>query len=355
MNVLLTCVGRRSYLAKYFKEAIPAASKVVGADCEPTAPGLFECDLRCQVCKVNDPEYIDQLLSLCKQYDITLLVSLNDLELPILSEHRAEFKKLGVNLIVSSKSVIDVCFDKYATYQWLIEKGYNTPATYLSVGDVMAAIDTGSLSWPLIVKPRQGSASIGVMKVHCEESLRAAVTLVNFEVQTGQLSSVSHSDGSRLIIQQCIEGEEYGLDVLNDFTHVTHQVMVKHKKSMRSGETDKACVVEHKGLQEIGASLGADLKHIGNLDCDIFIKDNEVFVLELNPRFGGGYPFSHIAGANYPSAIVAWASGKDWQPAKTEYKVGLVFSKVEGMISTDVSTVVKVDEMEACEALISEI
>ena len=30
-------------------------------------------------------------------------------------------------------------------------------------------------------------------------------------------------------------------------------------------------------------------------------------MLEINARFGGGYPFSHIAGVDLPSAIVKWA------------------------------------------------
>lgn len=58
---------------------------------------------------------------------------------------------------------------------------------------------------------------------------------------------------------------------------------------MRAGETDKAMTVDNEKIREIGKKLGRDLKHVGNLDVDIFEKDGEYYVLELNPRFGGGF------------------------------------------------------------------
>ena len=40
----------------------------------------------------------------------------------------------------------------------------------------------------------------------------------------------------------------------------------------------------------------------------------------MNARFGGGYPFSHIAGVNLPKAVIAWLNNekckKEWLEAK---------------------------------------
>ena len=117
-----------------------------------------------------------------------------------------------------------------------------------------------------------------------------------------------------VLIQERIGGQEYGLDVVNDLDgrHVT--TFARCKLAMRAGETDRAVTVETFELDRMGAAIGERLGHAGNLDCDVFLADGRLYVLELNPRFGGGYPFSHAAGADLPAALIAWASGKAPDP-----------------------------------------
>ena len=86
------------------------------------------------------------------------------------------------------------------------------------------------------------------------------------------------------------------------------------------------------GIEKIGRAIGTNLKHIGSLDCDILEKDGEFFVLELNPRFGGGYPFSHEAGVDTPSIYLSWLSGVPYPRKNIKYTAGLQFSKCDRMI-----------------------
>ena len=81
---------------------------------------------------------------------------------------------------------------------------------------------------------------------------------------------------------------------------------------MRSGETDMAKVIDDPKLTILGAKLASLLKHRGNIDVDVLEnEDGELFVLEMNARFGGGYPFSHLAGADFPLALVDMAVGRN--------------------------------------------
>ena len=82
--------------------------------------------------------------------------------------------------------------------------------------------------------------------------------------------------------------------------------MVKQKLGMRSGETDKAVTVRNEPLEKLGADIAAITRHPANMDVDVFWDGEKAYVLEFNPRFGGGYPFSHAAGIHLPKAIVAW-------------------------------------------------
>ena len=115
MNILFTCAGRRTYLLKYFKENMQEGDKVVATDMQLSAPALQVADIKLQVPAVYAEDYIEKTLEICKQHKVDALISLNDLELPILAEQKRRFEKLGVKVIVSDPNVIDICFDKYKT------------------------------------------------------------------------------------------------------------------------------------------------------------------------------------------------------------------------------------------------
>ena len=134
------------------------------------------------------------------------------------------------------------------------------------------------------------------------------------------------------MIQQCIKGKEYGLDIMNDLQGNHVAVSVKQKLAMRAGETDKAITVDNAEIREIGTTIGKALKHIGNLDCDILEENGEYYVLELNPRFGGGFPFSYEAGVNLPGAIISWAKGENFDTTTLIPRYGETYAKCDYLV-----------------------
>jgi len=115
-------------------------------------------------------------------------------------------------------------------------------------------------------------------------------------------------------VQERLNGQEHGLDIVNDLNGKYITTFVKHKLAMRSGETDVAITVDSPELIGLGAKLSRLLGHYGNLDVDAFLMGGQVHVLEMNARFGGGYPFSHLAGADLPRAIVSWLREEEPDP-----------------------------------------
>ena len=332
MNILFTCAGRRCYLLKYFKKVIGNSGNIIAADMQLSAPALTAADIKVQVPGVYADNYLDTVLDICKKYDVKVLISLNDLELPILSARKKDFEAIGVNVVVSDPEVIDICFDKYKTAQFIESLGLKTPKTYIDYNEAVDAIRTGVLKFPLILKPRWGSGSIGLEFVDDLEELEMVYKLDKKKVQKSILATAS-TDEKFLLIQEVIKGAEYGLDIVNDFNKKHRGVSVKQKRSMRAGETDKAITVDNARLREIGSVIGKSLKHIGNLDCDVLERDGEFYVLELNPRFGGGYPFSHEAGVNIPKAIVAWSQGEDVPDSVFVPEYGKMFSKCDILLN----------------------
>lgn len=327
MNILFTCAGRRTYLLKYFKENLAQGDKVIATDMQLSAPALQVADVKLQVPAVYDPEYINITHAICKEHKIDALISLNDLELPILAENKSRFEEIGVKVIVSDPNVIDIAFDKYKTAQWVETLGLNSPKTYVGLENAKTALAKGDIQFPLFLKPRWGSGSIGLETVEDMEELEIVYGLLFKKIKKTILATASIGD-EYILIQEKLGGKEFGLDIMNDLNGKNVGVSVKQKLAMRAGETDKAVTVDLPVVREMGQKIGEALGHIGNLDVDIMQRSDGTYcVLELNPRFGGGFPFSYEAGVNLPKAIIKWLKGEEVNPQILSPQYGKMFAK----------------------------
>ena len=332
INILLTCAGRRNYLVDYFRQALAGRGQVFASDAALSAPALQEADRAFLVPAVTDPDYFNTLLTICREHHVRLLFSLNDLELPLLARQRYQFLAIGTIPVVSSPTVVDLCFDKWATWNFLQEIGVPTPLTFISLPEAQAALSRNELAFPLVVKPRWGTASFGIDYPESTEEMTLSWELGRMRLHRSYLMGSSTDKECCLIAQEKVTGTEYGLDIVNDLAghHVT--TFVKRKLSMRAGETDKAITVSHPVLEAVGRRIGEALRHIGNLDCDVFVDGERFWVLELNPRFGGGYPFTHRAGANLPAALIAWAQGETVDPRWLSVQPDVATAKCDRLV-----------------------
>ena len=314
MNILLTSAGRRTYLVQYFKEALKKAglSGLVHAANSQESPALAAADRRVVTPLIYSREYIPCLLEYCKREDIRLLIPLFDIDIPVLAAHRGEFEAAGTIVVTGEEEQARICNDKWKTLEFLRSLELPVPASWLDADEAIRALREGSASWPVMVKPRWGMGSLSLYEADNEEELRVLVGKIHREIGENYLKYEAAQDADRcVLIQEKLKGREMGLDVFNDLEGNFRSVSVKEKMAMRSGETDSAVTVENEALQQLGARLGRSLRHRGNLDVDVFDCQGVFYVLEMNARFGGGYPFSHCAGADLPLALVLWASGRE--------------------------------------------
>jgi carbamoyl-phosphate synthase large subunit len=334
-NILFTCAGRRNYLINYFKKELGGNGKIIAADNHLLAPALIDADIAVRVPDISDKSYISALKEIVKIYRVTAIISLNDLELPILSKYKTELEQEGAKVIVSSEEVIAIGFDKWKTFNFIKEIGLNTPKTYINLKNAIKAIEKGELHFPLVIKPRWGSGSIGIEFPESIEELKLSYKLQKIKLQKSLLSKVSDEDIElSILIQEKLDGLEYGMDVVNNFEGNYFDTFVREKLSMRSGETDQAVSIIDERFENIGKTIGDNLKHIGNMDCDVFLVKNKLYILELNPRFGGGYPFSHEAGANIVATYLGWLNGSSNSEVlkHNNYKQGITFSKCDRLL-----------------------
>lgn len=335
MNILITSAGRRSYLVQYFKEALNGCGQVIACNSTKDSTALMSADKWIISPPIYSEEYIPFLVDVIRTYRIGLVISLFDIDLPILARHKKDLENEGAFVLVSSPEVIRTCNDKWASYNFLKEFQFNTPLTFLSLDDAIRSINAGIMNYPVVVKPRWGMGSISIFIADNEEELNVFYKKSHRHIFNTYLKYESQSTPENcVLIQEFITGDEYGLDVVND-KYGNHLITsVKRKLAMRSGETDGAITVDIPDLRQIGSRLAMVLRHIGNLDVDVLHRDGQYFVLEMNARFGGGYPFSHLAGMDLPAEIVRWVHGMEADASRLHVRHGVVgFKAVDPRVS----------------------
>lgn len=329
MNILLSSVGRRSYLCNYFRSVLGDAGKVIATNSLQNTTGMKAADIPLVIPPANHPSYGKILLNICKTYDVKLVCSLHDWETPYLGAMKDELYNQGSIAVVPTPEIIDTCLDKFQTYLFSKSLDVLSPQTFLEPSVAIDAIKSNKISYPVILKPRWGQGSLSMLIARNEEQLRYAYHYITSELDHAGLSYLAHDENDKqVIIQEMIIGKEYGVDIINDLNGNFVTAFIKYKFAMRSGETDAAVTVEHPGILRIAKLISNSTRHPGIMDCDFFEDEKEnLFLLEMNPRFGGGYPFSHAAGANIPAAYISWAKSIQPDPNWLKVKSGVVSYK----------------------------
>jgi carbamoyl-phosphate synthase large subunit len=202
MNILFSCAGRRNYLIRFFREALNGSGTIIATDMNLHASAMVEADTAEIVPEVYAPNYIDKLIEVCCRHKVQTIIPLNDLDLPILTNSKSRFQKINVFPLVSDFDIIDICFDKWKTSQFLQKIGLKTPRTYITLAEVTKAIKMEELCFPLVVKPRWGSGSIGIEIVYNIDELKLAYTLVMQKIKRSILNHVSQTNLENAILVQ---------------------------------------------------------------------------------------------------------------------------------------------------------
>lgn len=326
INILLTSVGRRAYIVDYFKKA-EGINKVYASNSNYTialerADGYFISPL------IYSENYIASIINYCKDKNIKAVLSLFDIDLLVLAKNRQIFNDNGIQLILASPDFVEICNDKWKTYLFIKQLGLQTPKTYLHINDVKQAIENGTLSYPIIMKPRWGMASMGIYKVENNQELEVFTQKCHKDIFNSYLKYESaFTPEEAIIYQEIMIGEEFGLDVLNDLNKNYIQTFAKQKVTMRSGETDLGLTVSNKDFQDSAIKISAASKHEGILSVDCFKTEKGIFIIEMNCRISGHYPLAYLAGFNYPQLLSDWLHNKPTNKNLLQFKEGLYIVK----------------------------
>ncbi len=314
MNVCLSSAGRRVALLEGFREALrelAPGGHVYAVDACLTAPALRLADAAWQAPYCSAPAFLPAMLELCRRERIGLIVPTIDTELPVYAAHREEFAELGVVVAVSGPETVSIAADKVRTHAWLTSHGFPTVRQGLA-REVLAHPD--DWPFPLVVKPRWGSAGKGVEVATSVEALRAIPDL-----------------SEDTLVQEICPGNEHTVNVLVDRAGRCRCAVPHLRMEVRAGEVSKAVTVKHAGLMRLAAAMAEALPDAyGAFNFQCFLSgDSDLRVIEINARFGGGYPLSREAGADFPRWMVQEALGQPMEASFDGWQDGLAMLRYD--------------------------
>lgn len=304
MNILILSCGTRNKIIQYFKKELGDRGQVIATDCSELAPALYDADKYSIVPRMDDKNYLDVIISICKENNIKAVLSLIDPELSLLSKNKEKFLEVGTIPIISDYDIVEMCFDKYKFYEFLLKNEFKTIKSYVDKDLFYRDVECGVINYPVFVKPVKGSASINISKVNARDEIELLFNRFD-----------------NLIIQEYINGIEYGADVYIDIiSGEMVAIFVKEKIKMRAGETDKSVSVKDVKLFNLIKEFVKKSRLKGIIDIDIFKVNEEYYISEVNPRFGGGYPHAYECGVNVPKMIINNLLDKENQECIGQYE-----------------------------------
>lgn len=285
-NILITSAGQRVSLVKFFQKElrkIDVNAKVFTVDLNPVlAPACHISDGFKRVSRVTETTYINNLIKICNDWKIKMVIPTIDTELKTLSSNKKQFKDNGIQVIVSSNQFVKICRDKRISNSFFVDKGLDIPKN----------VDKYNPTFPLFVKPFDGSLSKDTFLIESKAEL-----------------TDYHLSNRKFMFMEYInpkEYEEFTIDTYYNRENKLCCVVPRKRIFVRSGEVNKGVTRKNEIVTFFRENLSNIKGAIGCLTFQVFFNDNtkRIIGIEINPRFGGGYPLSYLAGANFPKWLM---------------------------------------------------
>ncbi|MDR1895901.1 MAG: ATP-grasp domain-containing protein [Prevotellaceae bacterium] len=286
MNILITSVGKRVSLIKLFQQTLKNTypdAMVYTTDMNPAlAPAGIISDRCFESPRVTATCYIEFLLGICIENKIRIIIPTIDTELLILAENKAIFQKNGIEPLVSNKSFISVCRDKRKTRNYLEKSGIRTPKL----------INKYHPSFPLFAKPYDGSLSKDIFVIKNKEGLTSEI------INNPKLIFMEYIDKDKY--------QEFTVDMYYGRDNKVKAIIPRERIEIRAGEINKGYTRKNYLVNFLKERMDYLPGVIGCICIQLFYreKDNDVIGIEINPRFGGGYPLSYYAKADFITYII---------------------------------------------------
>ena len=308
-NIMFCSCGRRVQLFKFLKKSLGDSCNIIATDIQSIAPALYAADKHYLTPRIDDPNYIDTILKIAKENDVKAITTLIDPEIELLAKNKEKFEEHGILVLAPSKETAAYCFDKYETLEHFKE-GYNN----------------NEISFPVFIKPRTGSGSVGIHKC-------ATMT---------ELENYFSENKFDYIIQEFMDCEDCDADVYIDYyNHQPVAAFSKKKLETKIGGASKTISFKDQKLFDFIEEICKVLTFNGPVDMDFWYKDGQYFLSEVNPRFGGAYLHAYGAGVDFFKLIQNNMEGKTNESIIGKYEDDVLMMMYDSVVIVNKDELIK--------------
>lgn len=314
-NILILSAGRRVELVQDFKTEATKFSDEIKIYCTDINPHMSSAchmaDGAFSVTRIDDPNYIDEIFALAQKENIGLIIPTIDTELQKLADNRERFAAAGIHIIISDSDLISLCRDKRRTTALFQQYGINSPEIYRR----------DDITFPCFAKPYDGSRGIGAQAVNDPSELTPEL-LNDPKIMFCQLIDIQNTF------------KEFTVDIYYDKNGVAKCIVPRERLEVRSGEVSKGATRRNYLYDLLVTQLGKLDGARGCLTTQFFYHDESqtVYGVEINPRFGGGFPLTYASGANYINWLIREYLYNEEIPFFDQWKNDLIMLRYDAKV-----------------------
>jgi carbamoyl-phosphate synthase large subunit len=299
-------------LARAFRRtAEENGARLICADARPNLSAACQDNFdSVELTRADSQFYPEALRAICEVHEIGLIVPTIDTELSVLAGLRDSFSKAGTSIAVSSPNLVEIARDKRKTAEYFATLGVKSPTLFAR----------NAPKYPVIAKPFDGSLS---RDVHV---LREAMDY-NHQIRSiPNLMLAEYLDPD--------EHDEFTCDAYFDREEKLRCIVPRLRLEVRGGEVSKARTVRNNVVDLFLTNLEYLPGARGCLTFQFFRNriTSELYLIELNARFGGGFPLTLAAGADYPNWLYSEWVLDGSPPMHHNWASGLTMLRYDGEI-----------------------
>ena len=251
-------------------------------------------------------DFAQACLEAARRMAIDLLVPIIvESEFLPLDDAREAFESIGCRLALPARDIVVRTGDKLEFAKFLAEIGVPGPATQPYAEDI--EIDR----FPVYLKPRRGSGSIGTARIESLHSLH--------EAGRGR---------SDLIVQDAVDGREFTVDAFAAAPGRVVAAVPRERIAIKAGVSVKGRTYHDPAIESIVCSVVEKSGLQGPANVQGMLRDDRSFsIIEMNPRFSGTLALTTAAGINFASLLIDTIEGRPIPDLRGRHEAGLTMMR----------------------------